>query len=88
EGISPGFFVKLSVIDNGRGIPPKHFHRIFDPYFTTKEFGTGVGMGLTVVYGIVKSHEGAIRIQSGPEKGTCVEILFPLDYTCKVNDFK
>jgi PAS domain S-box-containing protein len=87
EGISPGHFVKMSVIDNGKGVTPEILHRIFDPYFTTKEFGTGVGMGLTVVYGIIKSHNGAIRIDSEYGKGTTVEILFPLQKGIEGEEF-
>jgi CheY-like chemotaxis protein len=51
--------------------------RIFDPYFTTKEVGEGSGLGLAVVQGIVKRHEGAIRVRSKPGKGTVFEIRFP-----------
>ena len=75
--LSSGRFVKLSVKDTGKGIPPQDVNRIFDPYFTTKETGKGTGMGLAVVHGIIKAHEGLITVHSEPGKGTMFEILFP-----------
>ncbi|MCP3871985.1 MAG: response regulator, partial [Desulfobacteraceae bacterium] len=52
--------------------------KIFDPYFTTKEFGAGSGMGLAVVHGIVKNHDGVIYVDSHPGKGATFNILFPV----------
>jgi CheY-like chemotaxis protein len=69
--------LRLSVRDNGSGIDPADLDKIFDPYFTTKAFGKGTGMGLAVVHGIVKSHNGAIRVDSKVGKGTTVNIYFP-----------
>jgi len=77
EGITPGDYVKLVVRDTGCGMDPKIKERIFDPYFTTKGLAEGSGMGLPVVYGIVKNHDGAIRVESEPGKGTVIELLFP-----------
>ncbi len=51
---------------------------IFDPYFTTKEVGEGTGLGLSVVHGIVKTHNGAITVESEPEKGTTFHVYFPI----------
>ena len=77
EDLSAGDFVKLTVKDSGEGIAPEILEKVFEPYFTTKEFGAGSGMGMAVVYGIVKKCEGAIRIDSTVGEGTTVEVLFP-----------
>lgn len=71
-------FVELVVKDTGSGINPANRNKIFDPYFTTKEIGKGTGMGLAVVHGIVKSHNGQIFVDSVRGKGTRVSILFPV----------
>ncbi|WP_186441141.1 hybrid sensor histidine kinase/response regulator [Desulfamplus magnetovallimortis] len=76
--IQPGRYVRLSVADNGVGIPSENLKRIFDPYFTTKMTGKGTGLGLAVVYGIVREHRGDIRVDSKIGKGTTFEIYFPL----------
>jgi len=77
ENLQPGSYVQLTVRDTGHGMDAATLDRIFDPYFTTKEAGEGSGLGLAVVRGIVKRHEGAIRVRSKPERGTVFEILFP-----------
>ena len=73
-----GKYIKVMVMDTGPGIDPKIIDRIFDPYFTTKGVGKGSGMGLAVVHSIVKSHSGAIKVDSTLGKGTQFCILFPL----------
>jgi PAS domain S-box-containing protein len=78
SGLVPGKYAKLSITDNGVGIPQSHFDRIFDPYFTTKEKGKGTGLGLSVVYGIVKDHDGDIKVLSEQGKGTTFEVYLPL----------
>ncbi len=75
--LKPGAYVKLCVNDTGYGISPDVIERIFDPYFTTKEKGSGTGLGLSVVHGIIKSHGGGIHVQSTVGSGTSVTILFP-----------
>ena len=68
--LTPGSYVNLVVSDTGNGIDPKIIDRIFDPYFTTKETGKGAGMGLAIVHGIVKNHDGAISVKSELGSGT------------------
>ena len=75
--LSCGNYVKLSVSDTGHGIPSKLIDRIFDPFFSTKEKGEGTGMGLSVVHGIVKQHNGTIQVNSQSDKGTTFEIFLP-----------
>jgi len=74
-----GPYVKLSVRDTGPGIDPTHIHKIFDPYFTTKDVGKGSGMGLAVVHGIVQSHGGMIQVRCDPrpESGARFDLYFP-----------
>jgi PAS domain S-box-containing protein len=73
-----GKHVKVTVSDTGPGIDPEIIDQVFDPYFTTKEVGKGSGLGLAVVLGIIKSHGGAIFVDSKPGKGTTFTMLFPL----------
>ncbi|WP_167506073.1 ABC transporter substrate binding protein [Desulfosediminicola flagellatus] len=71
-------YAQLSVIDNGTGMTQETIDRIFDPFFTTKEFGQGSGMGLSVVHGIVNSHDGFITVDSTPGIGSAFHIFFPI----------
>ena len=73
-----GSYLKLTVSDTGYGIPRRLMDKIFDPYFTTKDTGEGTGLGLSVVQGIVKTHEGAITVDSEPGKGTTFHVYLPL----------
>jgi PAS domain S-box-containing protein len=73
----PGKYVRLTVSDRGFGIEKKIQHRIFDPFFTTKKTGKGTGLGLASVYGIVKSHEGYINVESKKGHGTTFLIYLP-----------
>lgn len=77
-GLKSGNHIKIMISDTGPGIDTEIINQIFDPYFTTKEVGKGSGMGLAVVHGIVKSHRGAIAVDSSQGKGTKFSILFPL----------
>ena len=78
EGLESGVYQKISVSDTGHGMPPEILERIFDPYFTTKEKGVGTGMGLAVVHGIIKRHNGAVRVDSNPGRGTCFHVYLPV----------
>ena len=69
--------VIVEVRDTGHGIPPENRTRIFEPFFSTKTSSSGVGLGLAVVYGIIKEHRGTIDFESEPGKGTCFRISLP-----------
>jgi PAS domain S-box-containing protein len=75
--MKPGFYAELMVKDNGTGIEPAVIQKIFDPFFTTKDIGEGTGLGLSVVYGIVKSYEGHVSVNSEPGAGTTFFIYLP-----------
>ncbi|ETR72471.1 MAG: Ntr family two-component system sensory/regulatory protein [Candidatus Magnetoglobus multicellularis str. Araruama] len=77
-------YIKISVIDNGSGIPQDIINKVFDPYFTTKKIGEGSGMGLSMVYSIIQSHNGAITFHSSSDHGTQFNIFLPIIYE-KVN---
>jgi PAS domain S-box-containing protein len=70
-----GKFIKIVIKDTGVGIPEKHLQKIFDPYFTTKQKGSG--LGLATSYSIVRNHRGAIEVKSNPESGTIFSIYLP-----------
>jgi len=76
--IPSGEYVRLSVSDNGIGIPGNAIHKIFEPYFTTKKKGKGTGLGLAVVYGIIKEHSGDIKVYSEEGKGTTFIVYLPV----------
>jgi CheY-like chemotaxis protein/two-component sensor histidine kinase len=75
--LKPGPYLKLTVSDTGHGMGQDVIKRIFDPFFTTKKTGEGTGMGLAVVHGIVKRHEGTIITYSEVGKGSTFNIFFP-----------
>ena len=75
--IPPGNYVLLRITDTGTGMYPDTMEKIFDPYYTTKAFGKGTGMGLAVVHGIVKSHHAHIFVESRIHQGSRFSIYFP-----------
>jgi PAS domain S-box-containing protein len=76
-GLAPGRYGCLSVRDSGSGMSDETRQRLFEPFFTTKPAGMGTGLGLSVVHGIVRSHDGAVAVQSNPGQGTCFEVYLP-----------
>jgi two-component system cell cycle sensor histidine kinase/response regulator CckA len=78
-GLRPGReYARLTVSDTGTGMPPAVLARIFEPFYTTKSVNQGTGLGLSVVYGIVASHEGTIHVDSQPGKGSAFHVFLPL----------
>ena len=81
-----GDWVELSVSDTGSGIDTAIMEHVFEPFFTTKDVGKGTGMGLSVIYGIMHSHDGHIIVESKVGKGTTFRMLFPpLEFNRKIN---
>ena len=88
SNLPAGGYAKLSICDDGYGIPADLIEKIFDPYFTTKGAGKGTGLGLSVAYGAVKEHGGDIQVSSRIGHGTIFNIYFPLIGQFEENNFE
>lgn len=84
EGVNPPdalrsgrLFIKISVRDSGEGITPEALERLFEPFFSTKEKSRGLGFGLSMVYGVVKLHNGWVEVKSGPGQGSEFVVFLP-----------
>jgi signal transduction histidine kinase len=75
--LAPGDYIAISVADTGTGIAPELLGRVLEPFFTTKDVGKGSGLGLSMVYGLMKQSGGSLRIDSEVGRGTLVELLLP-----------
>ncbi len=76
--IPPGEYIQIDVSDTGHGIDPALLPRVFEPFFTTKPFGSGSGLGLSMVYGFLRQSGGNLRILSNPGKGANVRFVLPV----------
>ncbi len=76
-GLGPRGYIRIDLSDTGTGIPPEALEHVFDPFFTTKASGQGTGLGLSLVYSIIRTHGGYIEVQSEVGKGTTFSIFLP-----------
>lgn len=88
KAVREGKQVSVSVSDNGEGMDRQAVGKCFDPFYTTKPIGKGTGLGLSTTYGIIKSHEGLISVDSQPNQGTTFKILFALAHDEEQNKQK
>lgn len=79
DTLAPGKYQHLIISDTGHGMGPEILTRVFEPFFTSKQVGEGMGMGMAVVHGIVKGHRGEITVDSEPGKGTRVHVYLPVN---------
>lgn len=84
--LTPGRYLQMQVADDGCGMDEATLERVYDPFFTTKPAGQGAGLGLSVVHGIVRAHEGAISVESAPGAGTTFSLYFPAAPTAAAAD--
>ncbi len=76
-GEKPGAYLRLDVADTGTGIAPTDVAHVFEPFFTTKEPGDGTGLGLSVVYGLVREHHGWVSVDNRPGRGATFSVFLP-----------
>ncbi len=84
--IAPGSYVRVTVTDSGSGMDSATLARVFEPFFTTKSFGTGSGLGLSMVYGFVKQSEGAVQLVSKPGCGATATLVLPATEAAPAKD--
>ena len=77
-GVEPGLFLNLQIGDTGCGMSPQVVSEVFEPFYTTKTVGEGTGLGLSVVYGLIKGWDGGIMIDSTEDEGTTINMYFPV----------
>jgi PAS domain S-box-containing protein len=80
EGTAPGDYVRITVADDGTGMPPDVLAHVFEPFFTTKPMGQGTGLGLSQLYGFVRQSRGVVRLDSELGVGTSVHLYLPRGY--------
>ena len=78
SGAGPDGYIRVDFSDTGTGIQPEDLDHIFDPFYTTKPVGQGTGLGLSLVYGIIRTHKGYIEAKSEINKGTTFSIYLPV----------
>ena len=84
-GLKPGLYTLIKVADNGTGIPPEVLEKMWEPFYTTKEVGKGTGLGLSTVLGIIKSHNGVVKVVTETNKGTAFFVYLPAQDSANPN---
>ena len=86
-GLEPGHYAVVRVADDGEGMSPDVLRHVFEPFFTTKPVGQGTGLGLAVVHGAMRTHHGAVHVESTPGAGSVFTLFFPAAQVADVADF-